>query len=183
MKKKITTGVIILMVILSLGATKHEVVKTTVTTETIQFAKSKKVVKKNKRKVKTKKRTNKKSYRKYSKKYSSKRVYKSSSNYSVSELQAYARELVLNVYGWSEADFNALVALWNKESGWNANAHNKRSGAHGIPQALPAKKMKSEGSDYYTNGKTQIRWGLKYISGRYGTPTKALQHSKKKGWY
>ena len=53
----------------------------------------------------------------------------------------------------------------------------------GIPQSLPASKMASEGSDYYTNGKTQIRWGLKYIKGRYGSPSKAWVHSQQKGWY
>ena len=99
------------------------------------------------------------------------------------EYQAYAKDLCLNTYSWSEYDFECLVKLWNKESGWNPNAHNKSSGAHGIPQSLPASKMSSEGADYYTNGKTQIRWGLKYIKNRYGTPAKAWQHSQQKNWY
>lgn len=102
---------------------------------------------------------------------------------SLSELQSYAKDLCLNTYGWSENDFQCLVKLWNRESGWNPNAHNKSSGAHGIPQSLPASKMASEGSDYYTNGKTQIRWGLKYIKNRYGSPSKAWSHSQSKGWY
>ena len=75
------------------------------------------------------------------------------------------------------------MKLWNRESHWNPNAHNKRTGAHGIPQSLPAKKMASEGADYYTNGYTQIRWGLKYIKGRYGSPSAAWAHSQRKGWY
>lgn len=100
-----------------------------------------------------------------------------------SELQAYAHDLVINSYGWTEEDFSALVNLWNKESGWNPNATNKKSKAHGIPQALPASKMASEGADYYTNGKTQIRWGLKYIKSRYKTPTKAWEHFQNKHWY
>lgn len=99
------------------------------------------------------------------------------------EYQNYAKDLCLNTYGWSEYDFECLVKLWNKESGWNPNAHNKSSGAHGIPQSLPASKMASEGNDYYTNGYTQIRWGLKYIKNRYGTPAKAWQHSQNTGWY
>lgn len=106
-----------------------------------------------------------------------------STNYSVAELQAYAHDLVINTYGWSEHDFDCLVKLWNRESGWNPHAHNKSSGAHGIPQSLPAKKMASEGRDYYTNGHTQIRWGLKYIKGRYGTPSQAWAHSQRTGWY
>ena len=99
------------------------------------------------------------------------------------EYQAYAKNLCINTYGWTENDFNCLVKLWERESNWNPNAHNKSSGAHGIPQSLPASKMASEGDDYYTNGKTQIRWGLKYIKNRYGTPANAWAHSQQKGWY
>ena len=106
-----------------------------------------------------------------------------SSSGSLSDYQAYAKNLVINTYGWSEYDFECLVKLWNRESGWNPNAHNKSSGAHGIPQSLPASKMASEGADYYTNGYTQIRWGLKYIQGRYGSPSAAWAHSQSKGWY
>ena len=99
------------------------------------------------------------------------------------EYQVYAKNLCINTYGWTENDFNCLVKLWERESNWNPNAHNKSSGAHGIPQSLPASKMASEGDDYYTNGKTQIRWGLKYIKNRYGTPANAWAHSQQKGWY
>lgn len=107
----------------------------------------------------------------------------SSSSQSVAELQSYAHNLVINTYGWSEYDFECLVKLWNRESGWNPNAHNKSSGAHGVPQSLPASKMASEGADYYTNGYTQIRWGLKYIKNRYGSPSGAWTHSQRTGWY
>ena len=99
------------------------------------------------------------------------------------EYQAYAYDKVINLYLWSEEDYNALIKLWNRESGWNPHAHNKNSGAHGIPQSLPANKMASEGEDYYTNGYTQINWGLKYIKKRYGSPLAAWEHSKRKGWY
>ena len=85
---------------------------------------------------------------------------------SVAEYQAYARARC-SAYGWSTADFNCLVALWNKESKWNPNAYNSSSGAYGIPQALPASKMATAGTDYRTNYKTQINWGLSYISSRY----------------
>jgi hypothetical protein len=43
--------------------------------------------------------------------------------------------------------------------------------------------MASEGTDWQTNYKTQIRWGLKYIKQRYGTPTAAWNSFLKKGWY
>ena len=112
-------------------------------------------------------------------------TYKNSTNITgtKADYQAYAYDLVLNKYLWSESDYQALVNLWERESNWNANAHNKSSGAHGIPQSLPASKMSSEGSDYYTNGYTQIRWGLKYIKERYGSPSAAWQHFQNKNWY
>ena len=105
-----------------------------------------------------------------------------SSSQTVQSLQNYAHDLVINSYGWSEQDFLALVNLWNKESGWNVSAAS-RSGAYGIPQALPGSKMASEGADWATNGETQIRWGLKYIRSTYGSPSAAWQHFLNRGWY
>lgn len=101
---------------------------------------------------------------------------------SVVSLQAYAKDLVINTYGWSDDDFNSLVLLWNKESGWNYRA-SSGSGAYGIPQALPGNKMASAGSDYLTNGRTQIRWGLGYIKSTYGSPSVAWNHFLNSGWY
>lgn len=97
--------------------------------------------------------------------------------------QNYAHDLVINKYGWTEEDFDALVWIWNRESGWNPYAENKKSGAYGIPQAWPAKKMASAGDDWRTNYKTQINWGLKYIKKRYGSPLKAKKHYQTKGYY
>ncbi len=106
-----------------------------------------------------------------------------SSNQSTAALQQYARSLVIDTYGWSEGDFSALVNLWNKESGWSVTAGNSSSGAYGIPQSLPGSKMASEGSDWATNGQTQIRWGLKYIKNTYGSPSAAWGHFCSVGWY
>ena len=85
--------------------------------------------------------------------------------------------------GWGQTEFNCLVALWSKESGWRANALNASSGAYGIPQALPGNKMTSAGVDWETNQNTQIEWGLGYIAARYGTPCTAWQHSVDNNWY
>lgn len=101
---------------------------------------------------------------------------------SAADYQEYARSRCED-YGWSEEDFYCLVLLWNKESNWRVNAENRSSGAYGIPQALPASKMASAGADYLTNYKTQINWGLGYISGRYGDPSNAWAHSQSTGWY
>ena len=55
--------------------------------------------------------------------------------------------------------------LWTKESGWNHKSSNGSSGAYGIPQSLPGRKMASHGKDWRTNPETQIRWGLSFPSG------------------
>lgn len=98
----------------------------------------------------------------------------------VGEIQEYAHKRVLEM-GWSEADFAELVWLWNRESGWDPNAHNASSGAHGIPQCLGHAECQT--ADYQTNYKTQVEWGLKYIAGRYKTPSNAASHSRAVGWY
>lgn len=84
--------------------------------------------------------------------------------------------------GFGIDQFPCLNKLWNKESGWRTSAANP-SGAFGIPQALPGSKMSSVGSDWRTNPATQIKWGLGYIEGRYGSPCKAWSHSQSSGWY
>lgn len=85
--------------------------------------------------------------------------------------------------GWGPEQFDCLVSLWNKESGWNTYANNPSSGAYGIPQALPGSKMASAGADWATNPATQITWGLGYIQARYGDPCGAWGHSQRVGWY
>ena len=88
----------------------------------------------------------------------------------------YVEELLAKEnYGWSGAQWKCLDKLWIKESQWTYTSHNKRTGAHGIPQAHPATKYESIGSDWRKNPVTQILWGLKYIDVRYGTPCKALK--------
>ncbi|MGV8876927.1 MAG: lytic transglycosylase domain-containing protein [Rhodoglobus sp.] len=90
---------------------------------------------------------------------------------------------ILTARGLGSDEYNCLVSLWNRESGWNVYAHNGGSGAYGIPQALPGSKMASAGADWATNPATQITWGLGYIAGRYGTPCGAWGVSETKGWY
>jgi hypothetical protein len=85
--------------------------------------------------------------------------------------------------GFGIDQFPCLNKLFNKESGWNAHAENKGSGAYGIPQALPGSKMGSVASDWKTNPATQIKWGLGYIKGRYHSPCGAWQHSEDTGSY
>ena len=94
-----------------------------------------------------------------------------------------AKALSAERYQWNEAQYSCLNKLWTKESNWNYKARNKVSGAHGIPQALPATKMEIVGTDWRTNPVTQISWGLKYINERYDTPCKAWSKFKRSRWY
>jgi hypothetical protein len=100
---------------------------------------------------------------------------------SASAAKAWGRQN-LNTYGW-QSQYPSLDKLWTRESGWRWNALNRGSGAYGIPQSLPASKMRSAGADYHDNAGTQIKWGLNYIKGRYGSPNKAWAHSQNTGWY
>lgn len=111
---------------------------------------------------------------KTTKKTTKKKVVKTA---SYSEYQSYAKS-----YGnYDDTQMSCLINLWNKESGWNPNSYNKKSGACGIPQALPCSKIsKSEGLNDW---KAQIRWGIKYINARYKTPCGAWNHFTKKHWY
>jgi hypothetical protein len=92
-------------------------------------------------------------------------------------------EQMLSQFGWSSSQFSCLQPLWALESGWNIYASNPGSGAYGIPQALPGSKMASAGPDWQSNAATQIRWGLSYIQGTYGSPCAAWSHEEADGWY
>ena len=96
--------------------------------------------------------------------------------------KAIAFEMV-SARGWGSAQYDCLVSLWNKESGWNVYAANPSSGAYGIPQALPGNKMATAGADWQTSARTQITWGLGYIQGRYTNPCGAWASSQARGWY
>ncbi|WP_438867771.1 lytic transglycosylase domain-containing protein [Paractinoplanes ferrugineus] len=85
--------------------------------------------------------------------------------------------------GFGLDQFPCLDKLFKKESGWNYRAENRGSGAYGIPQALPGKKMASKGADWKTNPATQIKWGLSYIKGKYDTPCKAWAYSERENSY
>lgn len=95
-------------------------------------------------------------------------------------MKALARRMMLAM-GWGAGQWPALEALWMRESGFDPMARNPSSGAFGIPQALPPSKMGP--AAVAGDPVAQIRWGLNYIRGRYGTPSRAWQHEKFAGWY
>ena len=89
--------------------------------------------------------------------------------------QALAR-LKVSRSGWHEGrQWQCLVTLWQRESGWRYKANNPTSSAQGIPQLLNLPPDLSPAE--------QIDRGIKYIKHRYGTPCKALQSSFDRGWY
>lgn len=96
-------------------------------------------------------------------------------------LQAYAKAL-LGKYGWGN-QWNSFNALVNSESSWDVHATNPSSGAYGLAQALPKSKYNSAGSDWQSNGDTQLRWMMDYIKSRYGSPNAAWSFHQKNNWY
>lgn len=71
--------------------------------------------------------------------------------------------------GIAESDYPYVDYIISRESRWRPGAANSSSGAYGLCQALPARKMASAGADYLTNPATQLRWCTGYATGRYGS--------------
>lgn len=118
---------------------------------------------------------------KTTKKTTAKKTMQKVATASRNEYIAYAK----NYSGFDDTQMNCLIQLWDYESGWNPNNVNTESGACGIPQALPCKKIKNYRGN--NNWKSQIEWGVDYIKvhKNYGTPCKALEKWKKRSphWY
>ena len=88
----------------------------------------------------------------------------------------YARGFMTEEYpSWGRAEWRSLLKLWGKESGWKHTADNPESSAYGIAQVLNTK--------HGTPAPLQIEKGLEYIAHRYGKPSVAWSHWRKRGWY
>lgn len=98
-------------------------------------------------------------------------------SYTVSEVKAMAQQIV------GGGQFQCFSNIVQRESTWNYQAQNPSSGAYGLVQALPASKMSSEGADWRTNPATQIKWGVKYMNERYGSPCGAWEFWQVNHWY
>jgi hypothetical protein len=95
-----------------------------------------------------------------------------------------AWQMMYHRFPWRpKYQFRYVNRLWERESSWRVYASNPYSGAYGIPQAVPGSKMASAGSNWRTSARTQIRWGLRYIRSRYGSPRRAWAHECAYGWY
>ncbi|MEU3343848.1 transglycosylase SLT domain-containing protein [Streptomyces sp. NPDC006700] len=98
-------------------------------------------------------------------------------SYTVAQIQAMASSMV------PAGQFQCFSNIVNHESSWNYRAVNPSSGAYGLFQALPGSKMSSVGADWQTNPATQIKWGLNYMNGRYGSPCDAWNFWQANHWY
>jgi hypothetical protein len=88
-------------------------------------------------------------------------------------------------YGWTGSNWTALYKLWMGESGWRHWADNPNSDAYGIPQAMSNIHKETATAAWRNSPEKQIAWGLKYIKGRYGSPSRAWSfwNSKSPHWY
>jgi hypothetical protein len=97
--------------------------------------------------------------------------------------RTYAKAYALKL-GLTTKDWNCVDAIIIKESHWNPRAINPASGAYGLAQSLPAKKMAVEGADYRTNYRTQVRWLFRYLKYHWqGKPCFALRFHVRHGYY
>jgi Transglycosylase SLT domain len=86
-------------------------------------------------------------------------------------------------YGWTGGQWDALYALWTGESGFDNNAQNPNSTAYGIAQFLD--QTWGPYGPKTSDPTLQIRYGLRYIKGRYGNPQAAYAAwlSRNPHWY
>lgn len=108
-------------------------------------------------------------------------------NTTAAHNQAIAKTLAAPL-GWSTGQqWEDLVSLWNRESGWSNTAENPTSGAYGIAQALghgPTNQYPAGPANPPTSSAAaQIAWGLGYILATYGSPSAAWAHETQYGWY
>lgn len=94
---------------------------------------------------------------------------------SVTMWKTHAKQLI--AITWSPKEWSAFNKIIYRESRWTPNQLNKATNAYGLGQIIDSKR--------YTKGMPykQIKAAIKYIHSRYGTPTKALAHHYKYGWY
>lgn len=101
--------------------------------------------------------------------------------YFENEYQRYAVDLLIQQSKLEQ--WTCLYELWTRESNWRPKAHNKKSGAYGIAQFMPA-TWSLVGFKRTDDGFTQVEAGLAYIQRKYGgNICKALGSNLSRGWY
>ncbi len=99
------------------------------------------------------------------------------------DLPAGTHEDWMATVGIAPSDYGYVNYIITRESHWNPLSQNTHSGAYGLCQALPGKKMESAGSDWQTNPITQLSWCNGYAVGRYGSWAKAYEFWVKNHWW
>jgi len=93
------------------------------------------------------------------------------------DAQEIARQRI--VERWGEDQWPAFHALIQRESGWVVGNRNQSSGACGLAQAYPCRKL----GGAYGNAEGEVNWAINYVANRYGTPANADQFQRARGWY
>lgn len=75
-----------------------------------------------------------------------------------------SHEDLMAAAGIAQSDYAAADYIVSHESGWNPDATNASSGAHGLPQALPYSKTGCGWDDAVC----QLQWAASYATSRYG---------------
>ena len=82
----------------------------------------------------------------------------------VSDYPSGSKEDWMSQAGIPQSDWAAVDYIVTRESGWNPNATEPVTGAHGLPQALPYSKTGCDWDDPIC----QLRWANEYAVERYG---------------
>lgn len=86
-------------------------------------------------------------------------------------------------YGWHTGnEWDSLNSIFMSESGYCNTIQNPTSTAYGMGQFLDT-TWATVGGTKTSDALTQARLTLKYIKGRYGTPSKAWAFHLANGWY
>lgn len=97
------------------------------------------------------------------------------------EYQRYAIDMLTQMGKLEQ--WTCLYTLWTRESNWNPHSLNRKSGAYGIAQFMPA-TWELVGFKKTDNGFVQVEAGLAYIKRKYGgNICKALGSNLGRGWY
>jgi hypothetical protein len=101
--------------------------------------------------------------------------------------QRLAREFIRERHGWRHSEFQALKAMWWKESNWRHTVVNNHPNGpwYGLGQ-VNGGFIASRGytiKQYMRSPLAQIEVGAAYIKERYGSPSRAWTFWKSRGWY
>ena len=80
------------------------------------------------------------------------------------------------------AQYAALSCVINGESKWNPAAVNKHSGACGLIQWNPCRKLSSALPNWRTRPVDQVKLAMAYTLRRYGSPLREQQSRAGRGW-